>query len=393
MKNIYLYNLLYYAFFIVTLLYGLNAYTLWPFFESLAFVSIVISVPLSFLVIILCLPKYKNIDFIIAIALLLIVLVVGLFSERLLYLWTSCVLIIGAKGIQFRKLVKLHFVLSLSFCLFNIIGYELGMTSTPNVLDPERENLFGEDVVRMDFGYGWATDFATHVFFILLDYWLLRRGYLRFIEYLLYLFICCFLTIFCDARLAVICIFLILCFSLYIKYYKAKFIGRSFAKSLVWGIPVFALISIYATSKFDSSDLTWFAADILLSGRLNLGNEAIQEYGFPLLGQPIEMHGHLDAGGAAVYSFVDCSYVQYYLRYGIVLMSIIVYFYYVIGKEALRRGDLCLLSALFIAGLSGVIAQFVFDLRFCILLIAMTSLHSQVGALKEKNILRNKVRE
>lgn len=379
------YNLLYNITFVVTLLTGLKAYTLWPFFNSLSIVLWFLSIPSSFLLMILCIPKYKNLNLIITIVLLLIVLIIGHYSERLYYLWSSFVLIIGAKGIQFRKLVKLHFVLSLCFCLFNIIGYEMGMTMTPNVIDPQREGMLGDNVVRMDFGYGWATDFATHVFFILLDYWLIRNGNLRFIEYLLYLSICSFLTIFCDARLAVICIFFILCFSLYIKYYRAKLWGRLFARSLVWGIPIFALISVYATFKYDSSNLIWFGADVLLSGRLSLGNDAIYDYGFSLLGQPIEMYGQLNAGGAAVYNFVDCSYVQYYLRYGIVLVTIIIYLYYRIGKDALRRSDLCLLSALFIAGLSGVIAQFVFDLRFCILLVAITSLHSQVLAVKSRN--------
>ena len=369
-------------------MYGLNAYTLLPFFESLAFVSIVISVPLSFLVIILCLPKYKNIDFIIAIALLLIVLVVGLLSERLLYLWTSCVLIIGAKGIQFRKLVKLHFVLSLSFCLFNIIGYELGMTSTPNVIDPERESLFGEDVVRMDFGYGWATDFANHVFYILLDFWILVKGKLKWWGYLLFLYMPFFLVVYTDSRLASACILLLLISSLCLwwKEKKDNQIGRKMKLCMILSVPFFAVLSIWATFSYDPSNLYWIASDILLSGRLGLGYDAISEFGISWLGQPVEMHGAIDAGGLMEYNFVDSSYVQFLIRYGIVFISFLVLLFMRLSADAAKRNDNVLLIAIMIAGITGIVAQFVFDYKYCVLLLALVAVHEHNTSLSKVDL-------
>lgn len=317
---------------------------------------------------------------------LFLVLIVGYTSNWIVPLWLSFVVIVGARDVPFKHIVKVHFIAMSFFCLTNMFAYEMGWTDTTYIVGADRENIFGDVVERKKYGYLAGTDYANHVIFILLDYWLLRDGKFKFWEYLIYIYIGYFIYVNCDARLATVCIYMIICFSLIVNYFKnhtgriSLFVKRFF----VFSVLIFAIISLYTTFAYDATNLNWIVIDTILSGRLSIAQETLMKYGIPWFGQYFVLYGTGNTDIFNAYDYVDSSYTQFYMRWGWILTSLIIYLHYKIGKRALKRNDAVLLLALFLAGMIGVICQFLFHIGYCVLLLALCSSHKEDSCVEPK---------
>ena len=64
------------------------------------------------------------------------------------------------------------------------------------------------------------------------------------------------------------------------------------------------------------------------------------EYGLSLFGKNIEWVGFgVGADPTKVYNYVDCSYVQILLSYGIIILLIVIFAYFLIIKQAYVKKD------------------------------------------------------
>jgi len=374
----YLRKYLYYFTLALSVLYMLSPYSLLGFYDYKIVQLFLRWLPLvqSFFLLFLSFQMYKGRDAILLLLSMIFIIFVGFNSEQLYFFWQSFILVVCAKGIEFDKIVKVHLLVSILFCGLNVIGYELGMTGQANnYSDGIREGLIGDWVERKDFGYGWSTDFANHVLFILLDLWIVLKGNLRWWVSIIYIAISVFIIVECDSRLAAGSIIMIVLLSIYLQLKKTKPIGTFIKWGAVFSIPIFAIMSIWATYAYEPSDPIWFIINFLVSNRLNHGADALYEFGITWFGQPVEMYGAIDAGGLAEYNYVDSSYVQYFICYGVLFTIIIVYLFFIMTKRAAQRGDNTLLFAFFVAGVSGIIAQFLFEYRYCVLILALMASH------------------
>lgn len=377
------YSLLYYSTFAITLLNYMRMYSLLSIYKIIGPFLSIGSVGLTIALFFVGLMRYKK-NGLLVVLIAILTLFVGYNSERIMALWTTFVLVMGAKDMSFRDIVKVHFIISLCFCLLNVSGSLLGMTEHANIYANNiRDSLLGGETRREHFGYGWSTDFANHVFFILLDLWILLKGRLRFWGCLCYIGVASIIITKSDARLASCCILMIVCCSLYLwKIDSSKkqfsFITRM---AFILSIPVFAIVSILATLSYDNSNSLWLTLNLMLSNRLSHGFEAIEEYGISWLGQPVKFYGAINVEAGVQTNFVDSVYVNYLIRYGVVTICFYVYLFYLITVKALKRNDRILLFAIVIAGISGIIAQFLFETSFSVLILALFAKH---------NILDNK---
>lgn len=100
-----------------------------------------------------------------------------------------------------------------------------------------------------------------------------------------------------------------------------------------------ALLIGTLTFFFDKSTFVSETINELLTNRLQLTYDAIQDYGIKLFGQAINW-----VGGAIYfekeyvdYNYVDSSYMQIMLSYGIVLLIMILAGYYLIGRIIVKE--------------------------------------------------------
>ena len=120
----------------------------------------------------------------------------------------------------------------------------------------------------------------------------------------------------------------------------------------------------------------WVIINTLFSGRLRIGHEAMADYGTKLFGQYYVQYGGQNAGD--YYNFIDSSYIQLVVIYGIVYTALFIIAFIVVAYKAYKRKDMVLLLAIFVAGISGAIAQHFLQIYMNPLLLALTTKHNRV---------------
>lgn len=101
---------------------------------------------------------------------------------------------------------------------------------------------------------------------------------------------------------------------------------------------------------YNADNTFWCRINENLNGRLQLGHAAIQGYGFSLFGRAIRWYGQgsLRMDSAAVYNYVDNSFLKELLTYGWIFAVILLIGFHLAGKELIREKEWMLCWALLI---------------------------------------------
>lgn len=255
------------------------------------------------------------------------------------------ILILGAKGISFKRIIKVYFVTVTVLFAYTIVSALLGWT----------ENLiYNREGRRQSIAFGivYPTDFSAHVFYWMLTYFYLRSEKLRYIELGLAAMLGFAVYWFCDARMNMFCIFgaaAVFAVHKTVKGRKEKSgktyeMNELFSSLLVLSATISAIIMISLTLFYNSGNKTLVFLDNLLSNRLRLGHKGISVYNFTLWGRYIPMKG---LGGltesAKYYFFLDSSYLYIALQYGLIILGTILLISMLIGIKAKNKRDWTLL--------------------------------------------------
>ena len=300
-------------------------------------------------------------------------------SSLLHSLLVTLLLVFGAMYIDFQKIVKTYLVVGGVYCIVTVMASLLGVINNISDVYIRDDDVIGavDNFYRMSFGYGWSTNMANHVLFILLSffYWISRP--FNKIEILVCVIITSFVLYYTGSRLSTFCIFLMLSFALCYKTTLGKRLltNEWLLYLLIFCIPIFAIVSCFVTNAYDETDMTWMITDVVLSGRLHYGKDAFEMAGIPLWGQLYEMFSSARDDGDA-YNYLDNSYVQSLVIYGLIYTFLFVVGYVVICWKAFNRKDYFLMYSILFAGISGLIAQHFIEIYMNPFLIALFANHS-----------------
>jgi hypothetical protein len=317
-------------------------------------------------------------------------IIIGYNTESLFFMFFFFASVYCAKGLEYSDILKVYFRTSFLFCISILTLCYFGFVKNKIDYAVGREMLAGA-TERNSFGYAWPTDLASHIFFILLTFWIVKKGRLSVINMLSFLCVTYWLLIYTDARLGCGCILLILFFSIYLHFQSkipsllSIFISRL---SVLW-IPILFWGSLWTILCYDPSDMVWAGINILLSGRLEIGQEMLDSKGISFLGQIVEMNGGDVLAGE--YSYIDSSFLQSIIIYGIVFSALLLIAYICVSYKAYKRKDNVFLCAVIISGISGFVAQHFLQIFMNPLLIALFAEHiikdnSDIGQMEEKEL-------
>jgi hypothetical protein len=132
------------------------------------------------------------------------------------------------------------------------------------------------------------------------------------------------------------------------------------------------MFSFAVTLAYKKDSDFWTKLNKIVSNRLNLGLQGIQEYGYTLWGQTIDMKG---AGSSTIelkdYFFIDCSYILVCLRYGLVAFLLLLIVFSAICIK--NRNDLYFLYAITLLAINCVIAHHILELEYHPFALALLS--------------------
>lgn len=361
---------------IFSVLYLIRLSTLWEPYHDIARLFLYVSLLSGTFLLGNSINKYKDYEKVIIGVLLLLSIFVGRRCDALYPMYLLFVLIICAKGLSFDRLLIVFFYTSMFFCLMNIVGSSLGFIKTYTYIDVDRDLFFETTsfMKRYSFGYDWTTDFASHVFFISLTYWLVKKGHLSFFFISIYIALSFFILYFTGTRASALCIFLLAMISIIIKRSDKSYPKHS---KYIWFFllsttPLFAMISLYVVIYFDPTNMNWFLLNAFSSGRLAICQDSFYEHGMTWLGQEIKMIGmgnfHLVRG--AEYNYIDISYIQYFVIKGVVVTILLIMCYVWIGIKSYKANNFALAVAISLSAFFGLFTQFHFEISYCPLLLA-----------------------
>lgn len=277
------------------------------------------------------------------------------------FLWV--LMLVSAKDIPFRKILQVYLLFNIIIMGLAFIAAMLGVIENLayNSSNPNNDNL------RYSFGCVYTTDFAAHIFFMLLIAYYLYQEKLRPYHYIGTCAIAGLIYYYCYAKLDTICILLMALFFggyhvLKWQYGREKTEMQAVAITPViekagtehkefafkrtnayyrwkgiWGkialisMPVLTILMYYWSASYKIGNEFLEMIDETITGRLGLGNIGIKEYGITLFGQNIPMVG---MGGSTEtpkdYFFIDSSYLFILLRYGIIFLFMVFIIYWAI---------------------------------------------------------------
>ncbi|MEY8441575.1 hypothetical protein AALA17_02800 [Lactobacillaceae bacterium 24-114] len=288
-------------------------------------------------------------------------------------LFTMGTYILGAKYVDFRRIIKLYFVLGTTILIFVMISSLTGLI---------KNLVYYRDVsgtIRQSFGIIYPTDFAAHVLYLVLAYSYLRFSKLNFVDYIAYVIIASLLIIYCDARLSALTIILAIPI-LWIGQQASR--GNDFNRKVAyfyWWVPVFGAYATLCSYFFYNPHNTLFLKlNAALSGRLAIGSTAINKYGFTWFGTHIVEHGWGGEKGYAMshnnpmnYFYVDSSFLRIGIMYGVVALIAILVIMSIISWRSIQDHTYALASILVLVTVSAIVEQRLIDLSFDPFLIAI----------------------
>lgn len=274
------------------------------------------------------------------------------------------ILILGSRNVSFEKILKSYLVVTGAIIFLAFTSSLLGVI----------ENLqydFGSRGIRNSFGIVYPTDFAAHVFYWIVTFFYLKGERLHLWHYTVTAAVAWLIYYYCNARLDSGCIlFIAMLYGLgnIMKTSKAsRHIRRAWEKTWMHLgmliMPAFAVFSIIVTVMYKQENAFWKAINDFSNGRVSLGKMGFTEYGVKLFGQNIEMVGF---GGTtdsiSNYFFLDCTYVNILLCYGIIFFVIVLALHvYCCHKNRL---DLYFLYAIALISLNCVFAHHLLEVAY-----------------------------
>ena len=236
----------------------------------------------------------------------------------------ALLVIIACAERDIKKIFKISLIIG---AVMIVISFILSQTGIIDDLVWQRP---GEDLrIRHAFGMIYCTDLASHVMFLIFLYMFIKRGKLKFTEYLLILTLVLVNVLFVDGQIAAICTLLAMAGCVYnsVSYGKKITLPQKILKILkLLMISSFAACAalqfIWAILYKDDPNI-WYNRYYSLENRIRTNYRLLKSFPFSWFGTDFLQVG---LGGTeetpTYYFWVDCSYTRLYAMYGIVAFVI-----------------------------------------------------------------------
>lgn len=291
------------------------------------------------------------------------------------------ILLFGARDVDFRKILCVHFTVVFTVIIIAIVASLSGVI--------ENLRYYSSKGYRNSFGIRYPTNFAAYIFFLMVSWFYLLKNKMKWWMYSLGIVIGAILYSFCYTRLDCGCIF-ILCFlyaliSLINPYLENKVLWLRVLISLAI---IFLFLLVFFLSFYYDPSVEWMVKiDDLFSSRLTLGKEAFNRYKVNLFGQGIEFHASSGTTRPVDdYFFIDSSYLHVMFRDGIVFIVFVLLVFVLCCLK--RRSDWFFLAAVLVIAINATTAHHLTHVQYNPFFMALFAFFPEKqNQVEEKKVL------
>lgn len=259
-------------------------------------------------------------------------------------------------------LVKTDYVIKCYIIIASVVVGGIVLLFCLGILPYEYTNVGGR--FRLKMGFEYTTYLANFFFHILLAYCAVKKKNIGIVETIVILIINYVIMALTDTRAAFASVLLLIFLLWMVKAVPFLFETKLFKVGMIISMPIFAVTSI-CTALFYNGSISWMSEiNEIVTGRLFLGNKAINMYGISLIGQPIEWNTDYVMDWQRDFQFVDSSYLNIALNFGILLLVIIVFGFTYLMFKAMKEKKYVLCIAILMLGLHSLSDPQLFELRY-----------------------------
>lgn len=271
-------------------------------------------------------------------------------------------IIYSSRNLDCRKIISVTFKIEIFMLIFIVISSLIGLIKN----DIWYRN---NSMLRYGLGYVYSTFIANYYFHIVLIYLYLKKNKkFKIMESIVILLINYLIYLLTDTRAAYYLIILVVITSFGLNFIKKDLRKlRTFSFLTKYCFPISASLSIITIINYNPYNRIYFFINEALTGRLRLGYSAYNEYGIKLLGQKIAWvvgRAGIDRPSDSVYNFVDCSYLNIALVYGIIILILLCIGFIFIGKRAIEENDKYLCLVLVFLAIHSITDPQLIELRY-----------------------------
>lgn len=296
----------------------------------------------------------------------------------ILVLGSMMLAIVNIQDVAVYRVVVVAQVLSL---LTMVIGVQTGVIEDLIYINTT-------DGLRHSFGINYPTDFATHIIFILMIAYVLfsqiSNGYFIALVIPAFWISYNYCSAKCSTIILLLLIILIIVECAYGKLQKFRVV-RVVDSMVGWGkilaMPVMSIVSLIFTWQYNEQE--WLQkVNTLLTNRLVIGSQILQERGLSLFGQCFDMLG----GGGSIgyksgYYFIDNAYLLIAIRYGVILLVLVNVFYVFSVFQAKKKMNRRLMNVFLLIAVQAVVEHHMIEVWLNIFLISAVLNMSMEGAV------------
>lgn len=269
----------------------------------------------------------ENIKRLIVYAIIIFLSLISYASSKMTDYLSLVLLVIGAKGIDIKKIVKVCFSFYAITLGVHIIAYIITMLVDPASI----EIVHRDEVERYSFFLGHPNSFAAILAWTNIMYLYLRYDKLKIRDYILTILVALFIYFVPNSRTSAI---LLIVFIIMILMFKKNI--RFIIKLGRFAIPVLAVTMIALFLVYNMSPII-DKLDGILNARIKLGLAIYENYGTTLFGEYIPFGQEL----SSVYKYgltkltIDSAYYSLLFSYGIINTLVFLFIY---TKLSFKKG-------------------------------------------------------
>ena len=276
------------------------------------------------------------------------------------FLWYVGFLIVGAKDIDFNKLLKVYLVIGITIMVVAFGASQYGLIEDL-IYTTQR---YGKEFFRHSYGIVYPTDYAAHLFYIVMAVMVLfeKKMTVAMRAWISLLVAgCVMMTSNAQTSMISLVVFAILCV---VECLLGKHMPWA-EKISRWAPVGCATVFMLLTCLYDESNALLLKLNGYLSGRLAISNKGLDMYSLKLFGQNIIEEGNGRSTEVREdYFFLDDSYIRILLEYGIILCIVVLVILMFASKKAMEQNRRMIVIALVAIAVHSIMEHHLIDLSY-----------------------------
>lgn len=269
-----------------------------------------------------------------------------------------------AAGINtnFKKIIKVFLLVQFSTFVLYIVCGLTGLTGEETIVQTGRTRAF--------LGYGWVNRASYCLLFMTIESIYLRNFKLRFLPAMTILAANIFIYIMTRTAFSMMLTVAIVLSGLYREYIKRNrwiFYPKE-ERRLTTFFLIMLIAELVLPFIYDPNNSTWQLINHAVTGRLELAQKAINQYGLHIWGNKIEWVGSstllFGLSESQEYFYVDAGFLNMALEFGLLFTGAIAVLYFMGIRLACKRFDRAMNICLFFLFILFVFEPYVIDFAF-----------------------------